>query len=212
VDQHNPRDLEQIVERHRFSLGVVRGLIEHHLEAYYASFEGRCTVEDVHGGGVAGYVRQNVWVDLQGHARDPRDATLCAPSRRGLKKDSLVLAGRGVTMRVRKHPRVPYSTDLEPVAAEQRTLDDDLYGPISAPLYVLFDVDVAMGVLGGAWLAAVADFDVESRRVIHGRVVLPAAPAILLPGSIQPLQQVDPTDMTFDDLLAAEEDFGDDSA
>lgn len=213
MDQHSPRLLEQIVEQHRFSLGVLRGLIEHQVEAIFASIEGRCAVEDVHGEYLAVNVRQNVWIDFQAHARDPRGATLTAPSRRRTKRESLVLSdGRSMTMRVRKHPRLPYSTELEPVAAPQLVLDDGLFDPtVEAPLYVLFDVDLSLGVLAGVWLAAVSDFDVPASRAIHGRVPLPAAPAVLLPGSIEPLRTERAGDMTFDDLLGLEET-GDDPA
>ena len=214
MDQHNPRLLEKIVERHCFSLGVVRGLLERHAEATFASVEGRCAIEDVHGGFVSTNIRQNLWIDLQEHARDQRGPTLKTPSRRGLKRESLVLVdGEGTTMRVRKHPRLPYSAELEPVVAEQPTLDDDLFGgPVCAPLYVLFDLDPLLGSLAGSWLATVSDFDVNARRAIHGRVPLPAAPAVLLPGSIEPLRVADAADMTFDDLLAATEEPGDEPA
>lgn len=214
MDQHSPRLLEEIVEQHRFSLGVVRGLLERRVEATFAALDGRCAFEDIHGGFVAQSVRQNLWIDLQEHARDPRGATLKTPSRRRLKRESLLLVdGQGMTMRVRKHPRLPYSCILQPVTTEQPTLNDDLFGgPVCAPLYVLFDVDSTMGVLNGAWLAAVSDFDIDSRRAIHGRVPLPVAPASLLPGSIEPLPQHDPADLTFDDLLTEDEESGDDPA
>lgn len=66
--------LEQIVERHRFSLGVVRGLLERHVEAAYASLDGRCAAEDVHGGFVSVNARQHLWVDMQEHVGDQRGA------------------------------------------------------------------------------------------------------------------------------------------
>lgn len=116
-------------------------------------------------------------------------------------------------MHLRKHPRRPYSTELEPVAAERPTLDPDLFGsPVLAPLYALYDVDLQTQALGGAWLATVSGFDDDARRVIHGRVPLPPAPAVLLPGTIEPLPREDAADMGFEDLLAQSEESGDDSA
>lgn len=117
-------------------------------------------------------------------------------------------------MRLRKHPRLPHSTELEPVvvAEESPTLDSDLFEvPARVLLYVLFDVDLQTQALAGVWLAAVADFDLDSRRVILGRVPLPPAPAVLLPGGIEPLTP-GPDDMGFDDLLPEEEESGDDPA
>jgi hypothetical protein len=216
VNQHWPSRLEAIVGCHPFSLGVVRGLLEKHVESLYAQFDGRCEPKDVHGGFVSGSMRQNLWADLQLHAQDPRGATLRAPGRRGTKLDFLVLTGGGgVTMRLRKHPRLPHSTELEPVVVTQGspTLDSDLFGvPARVLLYVLFDVDLQTQALAGVWLGAVSDFDVDSRRVIHGRVPLPPAPAVLLPGNIQPLAPVDPDGMGFDGLLPAEEESGEDPA
>lgn len=206
--------LQTIVEHHTFSLGVVRGLLERHVESTYAQFDGRCSPEDLHGAFVSGSVRQNLWADLQQHARDPRGGTLSAPDRRGIKLDFLTLTdGSGVTMRLRKHPRLPYSTELEPVASDQPMLDSDLFGvPSRALLYVLYDVDLQAQALAGAWLAPVSNFDVDSLRVIHGRMPLPPAPAVLLPGNITPLAPEDPDGMGFDDLLPADEEPGDDPA
>jgi hypothetical protein len=73
-------------------------------------------------------------------------------------------------------------------------------------------VDLQTQALSGAWLATVSAFDDDVRRVIHGRVPLPPAPAVLLPGSIEPLPQEDAADMGFDDLLAEDEESGDDPA
>lgn len=215
MNQHWPSRLEAIVRCHPFSLGVVRGLLGQHVESLYAQFDGRCDPKDVHGGFVSGSMRQNLWADLQRHARDRREATLRAPGRRGKKLDSLVLTDGGdVTMRLRKHPRLPHSTELEPVTVVQEwlMLDFDLFEvPTDVLLYVLYDVDLQTQSLAGVWLAAVSEFDVDSRRVIHGRVPLPPAPGVLLPGDIEPLAP-DSDDMGFGDLLPGEEETGDDPA
>lgn len=203
MDQHELERLDSVVEHHRFSLGVIRGLIEKHAEATYATFDGRCAPEDLHGGFVASNMRQNLWVDLQRHARDPRGATLHARTRRQVKLDFLEITdGADVTMRLRKHPRRLHSARLEPVSAEQSRLDFDLFGkPSYAPLYVLYDVDLGTQSSAGVWLAAVSDFDRDLHRVIHGRVALPPAPAVLLPGNIEPLRPVDAASLDFDGLL-----------
>lgn len=214
MDQHLVQDLEALVERNCFSLGVLRGLLAQHVETGYAAFDGRCSPADIHGSFVSSWIRQNLWVDLQLHEHDPRGATLRAPGRRGLKLDYLAVTDlQGATLHVRKHPRRPYSTELEPVAAERATLDLDLFGnPVLAPVYVLHDVDLDTQALGGAWLATVSGFDDDARRVIHGRVPLPPAPTVLLPGTIEPLPREDAAELGFEDLLLQDEQSGDDPA
>jgi hypothetical protein len=173
MDLHPHDVLAALLDRHAAAFAIVHGCADLAIQASCAKWvDTYPDVRQVHGGVMAATVRQCLLSHLR--CQEFQHSTLEAHA--GLNCSVVLSDVLGDKTVVRKHPRSYRTGHLVPVTdIPANTLFGLDYSMCPWRPYVLWDADISMQVLRGAWLAAVANINDPSRTEIYCEIDLPPA-------------------------------------